>query len=68
MPEEKITFANETDKQIYEYVRINGFITTHQIVDITSITTLAGASVAINRLIDRGLVQKVRKGRFFIYE
>nr|MBR4279465.1 AAA family ATPase [Clostridia bacterium] len=68
VPEEKITFTNETDKQIYDYIRANGFITTPQIIEITNITTRAGAVFAVNRLIARNLVRKVRKGKHFIYE
>lgn len=63
-----IVFKNETDKIIYEYIKANGFITTHQILDITRITTTAGASVALGRLMDIELIEKVRKGRQFIYQ
>lgn len=59
---------NETDKIIYEYIKANGFITTHQILDITRITTMAGASVALGRLMDAKLIEKVRQGRQFIYQ
>ena len=63
-----IVFKNETDKIIYEYIKANGFITTHQILGITRITTTAGASVALGRLMDAQLIQKVRQGRQFIYQ
>lgn len=63
-----LVFKNETDQIIYDYIRTNGFITTHQIVEITRITTPQGASVALNRLIDMGLLKKVRKGRQVIYQ
>lgn len=63
-----ITFKNNTDKVIYEYIRVNGFITTHQIVELTPITTLQGASIALGRLMRADLVEKVRKGRRFIYQ
>lgn len=59
---------NETDKIIYEYIKANGFITTHQILGITRITTMAGASVALGRLMDAKLIEKVRQGRKFIYQ
>lgn len=59
---------NETDKIIYEYIKANGFITTHQILGITGITTMAGASVALGRLMDAKLIEKVRQGRQFIYQ
>lgn len=61
-------FKNETDKIIYEYIRTNGFITVHQVLDITRITTNQGANVALGRLIDAGVVQKVRQGKHFIYQ
>ena len=62
-----IDLKNETDRQIYEYICTNGFITVHQILDITKITTQQGASVALNRLIRANLVVKRRQGRQFIY-
>lgn len=66
--EKNINLKNETDRIIYEYIKTNGFITTAQILNITRIKTLSGASVAINRLITAGLVRKVRKGKHFIYQ
>ena len=62
-----IDLKNETDRQIYEYICTNGFITVHQILDITKITTQQGASVALNRLIKANLIIKKRQGRQFIY-
>lgn len=57
-----------TDKNIYEFIQANGMITTQQVVDITpTITTTSGASVALNRLIDKKLINKKRQGRHFIY-
>ncbi len=46
----------------------NGFITTNQVLSITSLTTKAGASVALGRLIKAGLIIMVRKGRHVIYQ
>lgn len=59
---------NETDQIIYDYIKVNGFITAAQICSITRIKTSAGASKATKRLIEVGLVEKVRKGRSFIYQ
>ena len=59
---------NETDKIIYEYIKANGFITTHLILGITRITRMAGASVTLGRLMDAKLIEKVRQGRQFIYQ
>lgn len=67
IPLDMIDLKNETDKVIYEYICANGFITVHQILDITKITTQQGASVALNRLISADLVIKKRQGRQFIY-
>lgn len=58
---------NETDQKIYDYVKANGMITSQQVVDITTISTLQGASVALNRMIKRGLLTKQRKGRHIYY-
>ncbi len=58
---------NETDQKIYNFVRANGMITAQQVVEITDITTLQGASVALNRMIKKGLLRKQRKGRHIFY-
>lgn len=63
-----IVLRNETDRIIYEYICANKFITVHEVVEITSVTTSQGASVALGRLMKSGLVVKVRKGRQFIYQ
>lgn len=65
---EEINFKIESDKLIYQYILSNGFITTAQVTEITKISTKAGASVAINRLIKAGLVRKERIGKSFIYK
>ena len=64
----EIVFRNDTDRTIYQYIRTNDFITSHQILDITRINTPQGANVALGRLIDMGLIKKIRKGRQFIYQ
>ena len=61
-------FHNETDRLIYNYIKENGFITTKQVVAITSIGTPQGASVALKRMIDRGLVKKSGTGYKTYYE
>ena len=63
-----VKLRNKTDQAIYDYIRANGFITTSQVISITRITTTAGASVALGRLIDAGLVVMVRKSRHVIYQ
>lgn len=69
LPTDAIKFRTDADRIIYEYIQANGFITTHEVINITTtIATLSGASVALNRLINAGLVRKVRHGRHFIYE
>lgn len=64
----EIEFKNESDRIIFEYIQANGFITTHQIIEITNITTLQGAAVALGRLIKRDLIKKVRTGNVVIYQ
>ena len=63
----KMVFKNETDRAIYEYIETNGFITSPQILHITKITTTQGANAALGRLMRAGLIEKIRKGRQFIY-
>lgn len=59
---------NKTDQLIYRFVQANGMITTQQVVDIVdTISTMQGASVALNRLIKKELLKKVRQGRHVIY-
>lgn len=59
---------NRTDQLIYQFIQVNGMITTQQVVDIIdSITTMQGASVAINRLIKKGLLKKNQQGRHVFY-
>ena len=65
---QSVTFKNETDRIIYEYAKTNGFITSAQVQQITSIKSRQGASVALNRLIKRGLLRMNKKGKLTIYE
>ncbi len=62
------SFRNGTDKIIYDYIRTNRFITTHQVLEITRIKTSQGANVALGRLMKMGWIVKIRKGRQFIYQ
>ncbi len=57
----------DTDQTIYDYIIENGFITTHQVISITRITTRAGASAALNRLIEKGLIERKKNGRNTYY-
>lgn len=63
-----IKFRCPSDKLIYDYIKTNGFITTNQIVSITSITTTSGASAALARLRKMGLVKKEHHGKQVIYK
>ena len=58
---------NEKDQKIYDFIRANGMITSQQVVDIISISTLQGASVALNRMINRGILKRQREGRHIYY-
>lgn len=68
VPIKVMDLKNEADKAIYEYICTNGFITVHQVLDITRIRTPQGANVALGRLIKANLIIKVRRGRHFIYQ
>jgi predicted HTH transcriptional regulator len=61
-------FRNKSDQLIYNYIIANRFITTRQVMDITHITSHQGASIALGRLINAGLVEKVRVGKQVIYQ
>ncbi len=62
------SFNSDNDRLIYEYIKSNGFITSKQVIEITTITTEQGAVKALNRLISRGLIIRIRHGRDFTYE
>lgn len=63
----KKMFRNKTERIIYEYIQANGFITVHQVLDSTNITTKSGANAALGRLLKAGFIKKQRQGRQFIY-
>jgi predicted HTH transcriptional regulator len=65
---QELEFKNESDRIIYEYVQVNRFITSAQVQQITKIKSRQGASVALNRLIARGLLKMVRHGKSTYYE
>ncbi|MCD8084284.1 MAG: putative DNA binding domain-containing protein [Clostridiales bacterium] len=67
IPQQAVYLKNETDKTIYDYIQANGFITVHQVVEITRVTTTQGANVALGRLMKVGLVEKEQHGKQFIY-
>lgn len=63
-----IILKNESDRIIYDYIRTNGFILSHQVLEITKISTPQGANIALGRLMRLGVIEKVRKGKQFIYQ
>ncbi len=65
--QQMLIFKNNTDKEIYKYIETNGFITVHQVLEISRITTTQGANAALGRLMKNGLVEKVQRGKQFIY-
>lgn len=68
LEDDNLKFNNESDKIIYEYICVNGFITSKQVTEITKIKTSQGANLALGRLMKKGLISKIRKGRSFIYQ
>lgn len=58
---------NKTDRQIYDYVKINEFITLEQIMAITRITTKQGALKAVERLEAKKLIFRDKKGKETFY-
>ena len=58
---------NKTDRQIYEYVKTNEFITLEQIMAITRITTKQGALKAVDRLETKKLIFRDKKGKETFY-
>lgn len=60
-------FNSTTDEKIFGYIETNGFITVHQVLKITRITTTQGANIALGRLMKAGLVKKEKHGKQYIY-
>ena len=58
---------NKTDRQIYNYVKANEFITIEQIMAITKITTKQGALKAVGRLEEKQLIYRDKKGKEAFY-
>lgn len=58
---------NKTDRQIYDYVQENEFITLDQIISMTRISTKQGALKAIERMEGQGLITRVKKGKDTFY-
>ena len=53
---------------IYDYVKSNGRITSVQVMEITRINTLSGATKALSRLTKLGIIEKIRDGKMFYYQ
>lgn len=67
--EREITIRLESDRQIFEYICTNGFITSDQVIAVVdSINTRSGATAALRRLVAKNLIEKERKGRQIIYK
>ena len=64
MPDIKL---NKTDRQIYNYVKANEFITIEQIMAITRITTKQGVLKAVGRLEEKKLIYRDKKGKDAFY-
>ena len=58
---------NKTDCQIYDYVKMNEFITLEQIMAITRITAKQGALKAVERLETKGLILRDKQGKEAFY-
>lgn len=65
--EEPPIHLNKTDRTIYEYIRVNGTITVKQVLENTRIKSRSGANVALNRLIEKGLIIRKRHGNDYYY-
>lgn len=57
----------QTDQEIYEYICKNGAITARQVVELTRINTRGGAVTALNRLMEKNLIERKRDGRSIYY-
>jgi ATP-dependent DNA helicase RecG len=53
---------------VHDYIKESGFMTSKQLGEITKITTTAGTSLVLKRLIDKGLLKTKSKGRSRYYE
>ena len=68
-PPQNVSIERDSDQKINDYICANGFITSDQVISIVeSINTRSGATAALRRLINQGLVVKEQVGRQFIYK
>lgn len=68
-PKLPIDSLNSTDQAIIKLIQAKGRIKSVDVVEnVDDVSTVQGAVKAINRLIDRGIVQKCRQGRSIYYQ
>ena len=68
-PKLPIDSLNSTDQAIINLIQAKGRIKSVDVVEnVDDVSTVQGAVKAINRLIDRGIVQKCRQGRSIYYQ
>lgn len=68
-PKLPIDSLNSTDQAIIKLIQDKGRIKSVDVVEnVDDVSTVQGAVKAINRLIDRGIVEKCRQGRSIYYQ
>lgn len=68
-PKLPIDSLNSTDQAIIKLIQAKGWIKSVDVVEnVDDVSTVQGAVKAINRLIDRGIVEKCRQGRSIYYQ
>lgn len=68
-PKLPIDSLNSTDQAIIKLIQAKGRIKSVDVVEnVDDVSTVQGAVKAINRLIDRGIVEKCRQGRSIYYQ
>ena len=55
---ETVPIKNEKERKIIEYIKLNGSITTKTVVEICGYKTKAGARKLLERMIQKGMIQK----------
>ena len=68
-PKLPIDSLNSTDQAIIKLIQAKGRIKSVDVVEnVDDVSTVQGAVKAINRLIDRGIIEKCRQGRSIYYQ
>ena len=65
---ETVPIKNEKERKIIEYIKLNGSITTKTVVEICGYITKSGARKLLEKMIQKGMIQKNGDGSATEYQ